>query len=269
MIFNSKLSIITVNLNNKDGLQNTINSIINQSFRDFEWIIIDGGSTDGSKALIESYQDYIDYWVSESDKGIYNGMNKGILNSHGEYLLFLNSGDFLYDNDVIKKIIPLLHDYDMFYGIEIINNKNFDTKFRGLLSDKEIIKIFAYSYFPHGSTFIKRHVFDFYGLYEEKLNYASDELFYYKTLILGNAKIVALPNIISVFEGNGVSVRKIKEYLAEFNEEINKYPRIKELIEFYKLNREILESIHYSKLTFNSFRIYYWFYRKFLKKKLF
>lgn len=92
-----KLSIITVNLNNKDGLQKTIESVISQTCKDFEWIIIDGGSVDGSKDIIEKYSKEIDYWVSESDQGIYHAMNKGILRSHGEYLLFLNSGDYLFD----------------------------------------------------------------------------------------------------------------------------------------------------------------------------
>ncbi len=91
-----KLSIITVNLNNKDGLQKTIDSVISQTFKDFEWIVIDGGSTDGSKELIEKYSDYISYWVSEPDKGIYNAMNKGIKVAKGDYLEFLNSGDIFF-----------------------------------------------------------------------------------------------------------------------------------------------------------------------------
>ena len=84
-----KLSIITVNLNNREGLQKTIDSVVNQTFRDFEWIVIDGGSTDGSKELIEQYADHFAYWVSEPDKGIYNAMNKGIKVAKGEYLQFL------------------------------------------------------------------------------------------------------------------------------------------------------------------------------------
>jgi len=100
-----KLSIITVNLNNKSGLQKTIDSVISQTYKDFEWIIIDGGSTDGSKELIEQYSQYITYWISEPDKGIYNAMNKGIVQAKGEYLQFLNSGDALYDKYVLDKIL--------------------------------------------------------------------------------------------------------------------------------------------------------------------
>ena len=73
-----KYSIITINYNNKDGLEMTINSVLGQTFRDFEYIIIDGGSTDGSIDVIKKYKSRIDYWVSEPDKGVYNAMNKGI-----------------------------------------------------------------------------------------------------------------------------------------------------------------------------------------------
>ena len=92
-----KLSIITINLNNREGLQKTIESVISQTFRDFEWIVIDGGSTDGSAELIKQYAAHFAYWVSESDKGIYNAMNKGIRQAKGEWLQFLNSGDQLYE----------------------------------------------------------------------------------------------------------------------------------------------------------------------------
>ena len=92
-----KLSIITVNYNNKAGLQKTIDSVVCQTWRDFEWIVIDGGSTDGSKELIEQYQQHFAYWCSEPDKGVYNAMNKGISKAKGEYLNFMNSGDCFYN----------------------------------------------------------------------------------------------------------------------------------------------------------------------------
>ena len=99
-----KYSIITINYNNKDGLEKTILSVINQTCQDFEYIIIDGGSTDGSVDVIKKYADRIDYWVSEPDKGIYNAMNKGIIKAKGEYLNFMNSGDCFYDNEVLSNV---------------------------------------------------------------------------------------------------------------------------------------------------------------------
>ena len=98
-----KLSIITINYNNQEGLKKTIESVVSQTMRDFEWIVIDGGSTDGGKEIIEQNKQCLDYWCSEPDKGIYHAMNKGIRASHGDYLMFLNSGDSLYDNKVIER----------------------------------------------------------------------------------------------------------------------------------------------------------------------
>ena len=117
-----KLSIITVNLNNRDGLQKTIDSVVSQTFKDYEWIVIDGGSTDGSKELIEQYADHFTDWVSEPDKGIYNAMNKGIGMASGEYIQFLNSGDSLVSGHVVDQMSealvnngfpPLLYQIDL------------------------------------------------------------------------------------------------------------------------------------------------------------
>jgi glycosyltransferase involved in cell wall biosynthesis len=112
-----KLSIITVNYNNKAGLQKTIDSVIAQTWRDFEWIIIDGGSTDGSKELIEKYQQHFAYWCSEPDKGVYNAMNKGIGRARGEYLNFMNSGDIFYSKDTLEEVFARnILNADMIYG---------------------------------------------------------------------------------------------------------------------------------------------------------
>ena len=92
-----KLSIITINYNNAIGLEKTIKSLIEQSYQEYEYIVIDGASDDDSKAVILKNQSHISTWCSEKDTGVYNAMNKGILRSTGEYLLFLNSGDYLHD----------------------------------------------------------------------------------------------------------------------------------------------------------------------------
>ena len=101
------LSIITVNLNNNLGLQKTLRSIQSQSYTDYEHIIIDANSTDGSLETIIKYTtetSHLSYWISEPDKGIYDGMNKGIAHAKGEYIFFLNSGDFLFDDHVLDAI---------------------------------------------------------------------------------------------------------------------------------------------------------------------
>ena len=104
----AKYSIITINYNNADGLRRTIESVVSQTFDDYEYVIIDGGSTDGSVDVIKEYENKISYWVSEKDGGIYNAMNKGVKASNGEYLIFMNSGDVFYRDKVLEDIMPYL-----------------------------------------------------------------------------------------------------------------------------------------------------------------
>ena len=110
-----KYSIITINLNNSAGLRKTIESVVNQTFQDFEYIIIDGGSTDGSVDIIKEYSSRIDYWVSEPDRGIYNAMNKGIVQAHGDYINFMNSGDCFSKNTILEEIYADLS-FDFVFG---------------------------------------------------------------------------------------------------------------------------------------------------------
>ena len=111
-----KYSIITVNFNNKEGLRKTIESVIHQTFRDFEFIIIDGGSTDGSVDVLREYDSQINFWVSEPDGGIYQGMNKGIKKATGEYLNFMNSGDCFYSTDILEKVSNYHSNADFIVG---------------------------------------------------------------------------------------------------------------------------------------------------------
>ena len=112
-----KISIITINYNNLEGLKRTMESVVNQTWREFEYIVIDGGSTDRSAAYIASQSENIDYWVSEPDNGIYNAMNKGIAKATGEYLLFLNSGDSFYDANVLQNVSNFFNnDLSIIYG---------------------------------------------------------------------------------------------------------------------------------------------------------
>lgn len=119
-----KLSIITVNLNNLEGLKRTYESVVCQTFTDYEWIVIDGGSTDGSREFIEQHQDKFAYWCSEPDKGIYNAMNKGIIHAQGEYLNFMNSGDCLACEETLARVLVPNHTEDIIYGVTVNNHRN-------------------------------------------------------------------------------------------------------------------------------------------------
>jgi len=115
------VSIITINYNNLEGLKATHQSVIAQDAQrtDYEWLIIDGGSTDDSKKFIESNNEHIDHWVSEPDEGIYDAMNKGITTAKGDYLWFLNSGDRFHHEQSLQDVLSAIEqnpNADVFFG---------------------------------------------------------------------------------------------------------------------------------------------------------
>ena len=208
-----KLSIITINYNNSKGLLKTINSILNQTYTEFEYIVIDGGSNDGSLEHIERNASKITYWVSEPDKGIYNAMNKGILASRGEYLLFLNSGDVLYDSKVIESVVDRLCDDDFIIGkMEFENTKEVNT----LPHELSLLRFIEKS-IPHPSTFIKRSVMLKY-MYDEKFKIVSDCKFFMQALIFDNSSYKYLDTVVVLFETSGVSSTNV--HLVEIEREM-------------------------------------------------
>lgn len=196
-----RLSIITINYNNKNGLQKTIDSVISQTFTDFEWIIIDGGSTDGSKELIEQYNDNISYWVSEPDKGIYNAMNKGIEVANGEYCLFLNSGDLFCNPDILDKVNACGWDADIISG-QVLNMDN--GNFMHYRYNDDTVKKLLLSTIDHQGAFIKRSLFDSYR-YREDYEIVSDWIAWMHWLIRENYSIKYIKVIVAYQDMNGIS----------------------------------------------------------------
>lgn len=181
-----KLSIITVNLNNREGLHKTIDSVVSQTFKDFEWIVIDGGSTDGSKELIGQYTDHFAYWVSEPDNGIYNAMNKGIKQSQGDYLLFLNSGDWLCKEDSLESIWDTenLPDADIIYC-------TYGDGISWAIPHRLTLDYFLDSSLFHQSTFIRRKLLEE-TPYDENLRIVSDWKFFLDQIVLRNVSYHAV-----------------------------------------------------------------------------
>lgn len=177
-----KYSIITVNYNNKDGLRRTIESVIHQTFRDFEYIVIDGGSNDGSADVLKEYDKDIDIWVSEKDSGIYNAMNKGIAKATGEYLNFMNSGDCFYDERILQKITDQKMDSDMIIGSDYWYNPKTKKDFATILPLRLEMFTFYKGSLPHQSTFFKKSLFNQYQ-YDETLKVVSDWKFYIQKII--------------------------------------------------------------------------------------
>lgn len=198
-----KLSIITINYNNRDGLRKTIESVVAQTTRDFEYIVIDGGSTDGSVDVINEYTDHIDYWVSEADKGIYNAMNKGVKAAHGEFLLFLNSGDWLNSTDVTEVILPHLTDkIDILSGF-ILWDGTFGRQRTGSSKCLTISTILHYG-LSHQSTFIRRSLL-VNRPYNENFRIISDWIFFLETSLFDSPRYQHIDFDLAVFEGAGLS----------------------------------------------------------------
>jgi glycosyltransferase involved in cell wall biosynthesis len=177
-----QISIITVNYNDKVGLERTITSVTRQTSLNYEHIIIDGGSTDGSAALIEQYQDRFSYWVSEPDNGIYHAMNKGIEVAQGDYILFMNSGDTFYSEHSTALFNKNIGTEDfVYFDIQLVK-KNESIIFE--THEKLTFSMLRERMPFHQATFIKRELFIKYGSYDEHLKIVAD----WKFFILAVAK---------------------------------------------------------------------------------
>lgn len=202
-----KVSVITISYNNAEGLSRTIKSVLEQDFTDYEYIIIDGGSSDKSKDIISAYSDQITYWVSEPDKGIYNAMNKGIQVAKGKYLHFLNSGDSYASSSVLSSIFNKPQQESFLRTIQICDYGRNQVRWTNL-GHKDVTLYDMYvNTMLHQATFIQRDMFDKYGLYDEDLKIVSDWKFFLKA-ILGGEKTLYINIESVVFEMEGVSTNK-------------------------------------------------------------
>lgn len=198
-----KLSIVTVNLNDALGLQRTMLSVWErQTFVDFEHIVIDGASTDGSVEVIRKYANRLAYWVSEPDKGIYNAMNKGIVRAKGDYLLFLNSGDWL-DDDVLSKVFFQSQEDDIVYGNYTCVEKDGHLSPMIYKRPFNCVDLLLYS-IGHPASFIKRELFDS-ELYNEDFRIVSDWAFFVKQIIGNGCSISHIDLNISFFNSYGLT----------------------------------------------------------------
>jgi glycosyltransferase involved in cell wall biosynthesis len=210
-----KVSVITINLNNKSGLGKTIQSVVNQTYSDFEYIIIDGGSTDGSLEIIKENGEKITYWVSEKDKGIYNAMNKGILKANGEYCLFINSGDYFIKSTILDEMSGYINGEDILYGNGFFEANN-NTLEKLECPVKLTLGFFTIYCLLHPCTLIKRSLFYEYGLYNESNKIVSDGEFFINTIILNEVKTRLIPLDIAIAEDNGISRNiEFKEILED------------------------------------------------------
>lgn len=224
-----KLSIITINRNNAEGLKRTLDSVKSQECQEFEHIIIDGASTDDSVKIIESYvrdvscMKYNVLWVSEPDKGIYEAMNKGVRMAHGEYTLMLNSGDYLVDERVIERIMPELDETDIVQG-NVVSNINGQEVLRRGFGKSDITFIDAmHAHFLHQASFCRRDLFERYGYFDESYHINGDTVFYAKCLAFGNATFKYIDQNIAYFDTTGISADPEGKWVTIRREEDKRY----------------------------------------------
>lgn len=201
------ISIVTINRNNASGLKKTMESVLTQDFSDYEYIVIDGDSTDGSVDVVrqlletENGKKHISYWVSEKDTGIYNAMNKGIRHAKGEFIALVNSGDS-YVNGILKDVAEIAkkHENEILYGA---NSTYKNGKF---------VSVYGYSFdkipegfmIAHLTSFVPSSVYEKYGLYDESFKIAGDfDLF--NKFYVNKVPSFYMNKIICDFDLDGIS----------------------------------------------------------------
>lgn len=208
------ISIITINFNNAAGLEQTIQSVVAQSFSDYEYIIIDGASTDKSVEIIQQYANHITYWVSEPDKGIYNAMNKGINRSRGRYVAFMNSGDIYLNNNILGLVAGTLtnEQADVFYGQIIVNEQGID---RTVVYPEILTLDYQRNMvINHQACFFYTQTMRELGGYNEQYRLAADYAYYLQAVIANKTFFPILFPLVR-YDVSGISSVRMDEYRKE------------------------------------------------------
>lgn len=187
---NIKVSILTTTFNSEEYLEETILSVINQKYKNYEYIIIDAGSTDQTLDIVKKYDKYITYWVSEPDKGIYDGINKGIKKATGDLIKIVNSDDLLTDNS-IRRAVELYekHSSKDKHFILMSSLERIDAKGNVISIWKNKENIFFFENLLHPTWYVPKKVYQELGLYDLSYRIASDYDYYMK-LLQNNVRII-------------------------------------------------------------------------------
>jgi glycosyltransferase involved in cell wall biosynthesis len=199
----TKVSIITVNYNNAEGLKRTIGSVASQSYRNIQYIVIDGGSGDGSEELIRNNKD-VSFWISEKDSGVFYAQNKGLKAANGDYVLVLNSGDELAGPDVLKKVFSTEQTDDILYGNMIIADAAGNKKAESMpsrITFEHMIKDTLW----HPVSFVKLSFLKKVGFYDTDFKIAADYEWFLRAIFTFKATLKHLNLPVSVFYLGGMS----------------------------------------------------------------
>lgn len=213
---NAKITIITVCYNAEETVNITIRSVLEQTYPDIEYIVIDGASTDRTDEIVRSFGTAVDIYVSEADKGIYDAMNKGAALAQGDYLLFLNADDYLLSNHTIAAVMKKIKTAtanDIVYGDVLYYDHSRAKgrvwgfgKFKGWKLRKKSL--------PHPATLISREFFLRMGSYDLSYTLVADYEFFVRAL-RSNARFLYIDSVISVFSSGGASTSEGRQALLE------------------------------------------------------
>jgi glycosyltransferase involved in cell wall biosynthesis len=241
-----KVSIITVTYNSQDTLQCTIDSVKNQSYKNIEYIIIDGNSNDNTVDIIKSNSDVVSYWISELDFGLYDAINKGIRVATGNIIGIINSDDYYKDEHVISTIVDTFIKFNtdsVFSDGRYISRKNLSKTIRYYSSRIFRPSIFRWGFMPlHTSFFVKKNHYDSFGLYKTDYKIAADFELLLRFLLIYRISYKYIPKDLIVMRMGGVSTKSWKSNLL--------------------LNREIVKACSQNGIYTNIFMLFFKYFIK-------
>lgn len=231
-----KISIITITYNSSSTLAETINSVINQSYKNIEYIIIDGGSSDNTIPIIKSYENKITTFISEKDNGIYDALNKGILLATGDVIGILHSDDFYTNTNVIQNVVNKLEqtNADALYADLFYVDKNNTSKIhRKWKSGNYSLEKFLNGWMPpHPTFFVKKTIYEKYGSFNLSLNSSADYELMLRFIYKEKIKVAYLPEFIIKMRLGGKSNVSLKNRIIA-NKEDRKAWRINNLKPYF------------------------------------
>lgn len=213
------ITVVTVVFNDVQHIEETILSVVNQTYPNIEYIIIDGGSTDGTVDIIKKYEERIAYWVSEPDKGIYDAMNKGIQKAMGEWINFMNAGDVYAANDVLVQLMQCEHSEARILRGNIIRvYPHMKVKSVGVTTNTPNMMDMFNNTFHHQACLIQKSLFEEVGFYSLQYRLCSDWKFFFDCVVLHHIKSRYMDVTVALFRMDGNSTNHSVLYLKEQEE---------------------------------------------------
>jgi len=226
-----EVSVITVCLNSSKSIEKTIRSVINQTYENLEYIVIDGGSDDGTLEILNSYDTCIDHWISEPDEGIYDAMNKGVELASGDYLIFMNSGDCFNDNYIVTRVMEECGKVDrnldtvsLIYGNALVINEELGIGYKKKKERFNIKDFYSGQPICHQAVFFRKNLFNEVGIYNKNLKLLGDYEWFIRFFNNKKKYITRFIDIDIVrFQMDGLSIKLFDKAFIERKKIVKQY----------------------------------------------